>query len=110
MQSVMIKIKDLRTNKGQIEGVPTNPRLIKDAKFEKLKKSLQDDPEMMELREILAYDNDGELVVIGGNMRLRAAQDIGITELPVKVLPKDTLAEKLRAYVIKDNVGDGGGR
>lgn len=52
MQSVMIKIKDLRTNKGQIEGVPTNPRLIKDAKFEKLKKSLQDDPEMMELREI----------------------------------------------------------
>lgn len=104
MQQQLIKVSQLKNNTGQIEGLPKNPRLIRDEKFDKLKKSLEDDPEMMHLREVIAYDNGGELVVICGNMRLRAAKDLGIKEVPVKVLPTDTPVEKLKAYTIKDNV------
>lgn len=104
MQALSVKISSLKNNTGQVEGLPKNPRLIRDEKFEKLKKSLEDDPEMMQLREVIAYDNNGELVVICGNMRLRALKDLGVKEVPVKVLPTDTPVEKLKAYTIKDNV------
>jgi len=104
MQLKKIKISQLKSNTGQVEGLPKNPRLIRDDKFKKLVKSLQDDPEMMELREIIAYDNSGELVVICGNMRLKALQELGEKEAPVKILPKETPVEKLKAYTIKDNV------
>ena len=107
MQQQLIKISLLKNNTGQVEGLPKNPRLIKDQKYAKLKASLEADPEMMELREVIAYDNDGELVVICGNMRLRALKELGVKEVPVKVLPKETPPEKLRAYTIKDNVGFG---
>ena len=104
MQQQLIKISLLKNNTGQVEGLPKNPRLIKDQKYAKLKASLEADPEMMELREVIAYDNDGELVVICGNMRLRALKELGVKEVPVKVLPKETPPEKLKAYTIKDNV------
>lgn len=104
MQQQLIKVSQLKNNTGQVEGLPKNPRLMRDEKFAKLKKSLEDDPEMMQLREVIAYDNNGELVVICGNMRLRALKDLGIKEVPVKVLPTDTPVEKLKAYTIKDNV------
>jgi hypothetical protein len=107
MKTEIVKISQLKTNNGQIEGLPKNPRFLKDEKFEKLKKSLQEDPEMLELREIIAYDNNGQLVVICGNMRLRAMQDLGIKEAPTKILPTETSIEKLKAYTIKDNVGFG---
>lgn len=107
MQQQLIKISELKNNTGQVEGLPKNPRFIKDHKYAKLKASLEADPEMMELREVIAYDNNGELVVICGNMRLRALKELGVKEVPVKVLPKETPAEKLRAYTIKDNVGFG---
>ena len=104
MQQQLIKVSQLKNNTGQVDGLPKNPRLIRDEKFDKLKKSLEDDPEMMQLREVIAYDNNGELVVICGNMRLRALKDLGVKEVPVKVLPTDTPIEKLKAYTIKDNV------
>lgn len=107
MKIEKIKISRLKSNKGQVLGLPQNPRLIKGDKFEKLKKSLIDDPEMLKLREIIAYDNNGELVVICGNMRLKAMQELGIKETIVKILPNDTAVEKLQSYTIKDNVGFG---
>jgi DNA modification methylase len=107
MQTQLININRLKNNNGQIEGLPKNPRLLKDDKFKKLVKSIQDDPEMLELREVIAYDNNGELVVIAGNMRLKACQEIGIKEIPTKILPKETSVEKLKAYTIKDNVAFG---
>jgi DNA modification methylase len=107
MQQQLIKISSLKNNTGQVDGLPKNPRLIKDHRYAKLKASLEADPEMMELREVIAYDNNGELVVICGNMRLRALKELGVKEVPVKVLPKETPPEKLRAYTIKDNVGFG---
>lgn len=107
MKQQLVKISQLKNNTGQINGLPKNPRILKDDKFEKLKKSIHEDPEMLELREIIAYDNNGKLVVICGNMRLRAMQDLGIKEAPTKILPPETPIEKLKAYVIKDNVSFG---
>ena len=107
MQTQLIKVSKLKNNTGQILGLPKNPRLLKDDKFIKLKKSLQDDPEMLELREVIAYDNNGELVVICGNMRLKALIELGIKEVPTKILPKETSVDKLKAYTIKDNVSFG---
>lgn len=72
-----------------------------------LKKSIEDDPEMLQLREIVAYDNNGELVVILGNMRYRAMKELGYKDAPVKVLPTGTSAKKLRAYIQKDNIAFG---
>lgn len=103
MKSKLIKISQLKNNTGQIEGVPKNPRILKDDKYKKLVKSIQEDPEMLELREVIAYDNDGELVVIAGNMRLKACKEAGLDEVPTKILPTDTHADKLKRYTIKDN-------
>lgn len=103
MQSEIVKISKLKNNTGQVEGLPQNPRVLKDFKYEKLKKSIQEDPEMLSLREVIAYDNDGELIVICGNMRLKALKELGIKEVPTKILASDTPIEKLKAYLIKDN-------
>ena len=105
--SVKIPISKLLVNNGQIKDVPKNPRLIKDAKFEKLKQSIQDDPEMLELRELLVYPHEDKYVVLGGNMRLRACKELGYKEMECKVIPEDTPAKKLRAVVQKDNIGYG---
>lgn len=107
MEKKLIAVSQLKTNTGQISGLTKNPRIIRDERYKKLKQSLKDDPEMLDLREVIAYDNHGELVVICGNMRLRAAKELGIKELPTKILPVDTPVEKLRAYTIKDNVAFG---
>lgn len=106
LQSSLIKISDISFNTGQIPDVPKNPRFIKNERYEKLKKSLQDNPEMLPARELLVYNYDGELIVIGGNMRLRAAKELGYKEIPCKIL-EDLTAEQIRAIVIKDNVSFG---
>jgi hypothetical protein len=107
MQSVMLPLSKIESNKGQIVGLPKNPRLIRDEKFNKLKKSIEEDIEMTALRELLVIEHGGKYVIIGGNMRFRAMQDLGIKEVPCKVIPADTDVEKLKAYTIKDNAGFG---
>lgn len=99
-----IPLKQLHTNEGQIQGVPRNPRFIRNDKFEDLKRSIENSPEMLALRELIVYDNGGQLVIIGGNMRYRAMKELGYGEAPCKVLAKETPAEKLREYIIKDNL------
>jgi hypothetical protein len=110
MNAVSIKITNLHTNTGQIPGVPANPRFIKDEPYEKLKKSIQDDPEMLDLRELIVYPypgKKGHYVIIGGNMRYRICKELGYKDMPTKIIPEDTPPEKLRAYLIKDNVAFG---
>lgn len=107
MQTKLIPLSKLHLNTGQIKDVPKNPRFIKDERFAALKKSIEDDPEMLNLRELIAYDNNGELVVILGNMRYRAMKELGYKDAPVKVLPPETEARKLRAYIQKDNIAFG---
>lgn len=107
METKQIPLSKLHLNTGQIKDVPKNPRFIKDERFAALKKSIEDDPEMLSLRELVAYDNSGELVVILGNMRYRAMKELGYKDAPVKVLPAETDAKKLRAYIQKDNIAFG---
>ena len=107
LKSQNIELSKLETNKGQIEGLPKNPRLIKDAKFEKLKKSIEGNPEMLGMREVLVYPHGSKYVIIGGNMRFQACKELQFETVPCKVLSKDTTAEQLRAITIKDNVGFG---
>jgi DNA modification methylase len=102
-----IQVSELITNKGQIKGLPKNPRFIRDEKFKKLKASIEESPEMMSLRELLVYPYEGRFVIIAGNMRYRAAKEIGFNELPCKIIPPETPVEALKAYTIKDNAGFG---
>lgn len=107
MQSQLIDIKKLVNNTGQIEGLPANPRLIKDDKYKKLVQSIKDDPEMLDLRELLVYPFNKKYVVIAGNMRLKGMQELNYTQAPCKVLDAKTSVEKLKAYTIKDNISFG---
>jgi hypothetical protein len=102
-----IDIRLLCRNTGQIEGLPKNPRFIRDEKFELLKKSIQENPEMLSLRELLVYPLDGKYIVIGGNMRLEACKALGYKTVPCKVLDAATTVEQLKAYTVKDNAGFG---
>jgi DNA modification methylase len=82
---------------------PTNPRIIKDDKFKKLVKSIEEFPQMLELRPIVV---DSNMVVLGGNMRLKACLAAGLKEVPIIVADQLTDAQK-GEFIIKDNVGFG---
>lgn len=93
-------IKKLKPN-------PNNPRIMRDERFLKLKKSITEFPEMLDKRPIVAVtDVDGKLMVLGGNMRLRACQDLKLKEVPV-MLADDWTEDQRREFIIKDNVGFG---
>ena len=103
-----IQVCLLDFNKGQLMGLPKNPRFFRDYRFEAMKKSIQDSPEMLELRELIIFPyNDGRYIVVCGNLRLRACKELGYKELSCKVLPSDTPVKKLREYATKDNVNFG---
>lgn len=94
-----MKISDIKSN-------PNNPRVIKDDKFEKLIKSIQEFPKMMELRPmVINADN----IVLGGNMRLKALKHLGYKEVPDSWVKRaDELTdEEQRRFIISDNVGFG---
>ena len=90
-----ISIRDLQPNED-------NPREIRGPRFNKLVASLQEDPQMLEARPIVV---NPEGVVLGGNMRLRACQAAGFSEVPVQVVDWDE--DQQRRFVIKDNVSFG---
>lgn len=102
-----IQIDKLVENHGQISGLPSNPRTISDDKLQKLKQSLIDDPEMLESRPLLVYPYKGQNIVIGGNMRLQAAKSLNMESIPCYIFPEETPIDKIRAIVIKDNIGYG---
>ena len=83
----------------QVRQNPDNPRVIKDNKFQKLVKSIQELPQMLELRPIVV---NRDMIVLGGNMRLKACEAAGLTEVPV-VYADNLTPEQEREFVIKDN-------
>jgi len=87
----------------QIKPNPNNPRLIKDNKFKQLVKSIQDFPQMLELRPIVIDENN---MVLGGNMRLKACIEAGLTDVPV-IHANNLSEEKKKEFIVKDNVGYG---
>jgi ParB-like chromosome segregation protein Spo0J len=96
----IVKINEVKPN-------PKNPRLIKDEKFKKLVKSIQEFPDMLNKRPLIVFtDVDSKYVVLGGNMRLKACKEVGIKEIPVIVADEWTEEQKAQ-FLIKDNVGFG---
>lgn len=91
----LYKVSEIKSN-------PNNPRIIKDDKFKKLVQSLKDFPDMAKVRPIVVNQ---DMIVLGGNMRLKAMKEAGWKEVPVEVVDWDE--EKQREFIIKDNVGFG---
>lgn len=91
---------------GDIKELPNNPRTITKEDFDRLKNSIIDNPEYFEGRPLILSDRTGELVVLAGNQRLRAAKAVGMKEVPTIVLPNLT-EEKEKEIVIRDNVSNG---
>ena len=104
----MLPMSAIEINNGQLEGLPKNPRSIKGVKFDKLKQSITNYPEMLSWRSLLVYPLDnGKYIIVGGNMRYRAMKELGHNEAPVFIIPKETPIEKIKAYTILDNNGFG---
>ena len=103
METKRIKLTDLVLNEGQVAGLPTNPRQWTKKELDKLKKSLQETPELLEARGILVYPLEGKYLVLGGNMRLSALMALKAKDAPCIVFPEDTPIDKLKEVVIKDN-------
>lgn len=107
-KTLLLPVRVLEQNKGQLPGLPKNPRFVRDVRYEAMKKSIEDCPEMLELREAIVYPlPEDKYVVVCGNLRLRACRELGYKEMPCKVLPKETSTAKLREYSAKDNVSFG---
>jgi len=87
----------------KIKGNPNNPRIIKNDKFKKLVRSIQEFPEMLKLRPIVV---DEDMMVLGGNMRLKASKDAGLKEVWIEVAEGLTEEQK-QEFIVKDNVGFG---
>ena len=96
MQVDKVNINEVKTN-------PKNPRLIKDDKFRKLVQSIEEFPQMLELRPIVVDENN---IVLGGNMRLKACKEAGLKE--VFIVRAEGLTELQKdEFIVKDNVGFG---
>ena len=86
-----------------VKANPNNPRIIKDDKFAKLVKSINEFPQMLNLRPIVVND---DMVVLGGNMRLKACKEAGLKEIPV-IKASELTEQQQKEFIVKDNVGYG---
>ena len=96
MKTEYVKLSSIKSN-------PNNPRLIKDDKFHKLVQSIKEFPKMLELRPIVVND---DMIVLGGNMRLKACKDAGLKQVPI-IKASELTEDEQRQFIIKDNVGFG---
>lgn len=96
MNPIKVKISEVKSN-------PNNPRIIKDDKFQKLVKSIKEFPEMLNIRPIVV---NADMVVLGGNMRLRACKEAGLKEVAI-IKAEDLTEDQQKQFIIKDNVGFG---
>jgi ParB-like chromosome segregation protein Spo0J len=96
MKTTIVKISEVKQN-------PNNPRTIRDDKFERLVASIKAFPEMLNIRPIVV---NNDMVVLGGNMRLKACREAGLKQVPIIVAGELTEAQQ-REFIIKDNVSGG---
>ena len=96
MKIQTVKISEVKAN-------PNNPRLIKDDKFAKLVQSIKDLPQMLDIRPIVV---NKDMIVLGGNMRLKACKEAGLKEIPI-IVADNLTEEQEREFLIKDNTSGG---
>ena len=94
-----MKLRDIKPN-------PNNPRVLRDDKFQKLKQSITEFPKMLSLRPMVIDENN---VVLGGNMRLRALQELGFTDVEEAWVKRssDLTEDEKKRFIIADNVAFG---
>jgi ParB-like chromosome segregation protein Spo0J len=107
IHTIQIPVSQLVPNNGQIDGIPKNPRFIRNERFEKLVKSIQDNPEFLGARELIVHKQGDKYIVLCGNMRFRASKELNIEQLPCKVIPEYFSLEQIKAIIIKDNISFG---
>tara|TARA_R100000544_G_C2214195_1_gene53643 strand:+ start:322 stop:858 length:537 start_codon:yes stop_codon:yes gene_type:complete len=93
----------MKININKIKTNTKNPRIIKDNKFKQLVKSIKDFPEMLEKRPIVV---DDQMIILGGNMRLKACQEAGLKQVDI-LIAKDWTEDQKQEFIIKDNIGFG---
>ena len=103
MEIKRIRLTDLELNRGQVEGLPSNPRQWGKGELANLVKSIRETPELLEARGLIVWPYAGKYVILGGNMRFSALREMNAVDAPCMVMPQDTPIEKLREIVIKDN-------
>lgn len=103
MEIKRIRLTDLEQNKGQVEGLPSNPRQWGKGELDDLVKSIRETPELLEARGLIVWPYGGKYIILGGNMRFSALREMNEADAPCYVIPEDTPMEKLREIVIKDN-------
>lgn len=103
MEITRIRLTDLEQNRGQVEGLPSNPRQWGKGELDDLVKSIRETPELLEARGLIVWPYGGKYIILGGNMRFSALREMNAVDAPCMILPEDTPMEKLREIVIKDN-------
>jgi len=98
-----IKFETIEVAISKVKPNDDNPRILKDDKFKKLVKSIREFPQMLKIRPIVVND---EMIVLGGNMRLRACQEAGLKKIPI-IKASELTEKQQREFIIKDNVGFG---
>jgi hypothetical protein len=96
-------MKTEQVNISEVKPNPNNPRIIKDDKFAKLVQSIKDFPKMLEIRPIVV---NADMIVLGGNMRLKACKEAGLKKVHI-IKADDLTEEQQREFIIKDNVSGG---
>ena len=103
MEITKLKLTQLEQNKGQIEGLPSNPRTWTQSEINKIARSLRETPELFEMRPIIVQKHGDKYVILGGNLRYEGAKQNGDKDVPCIVVPDWYDADKLKQIVIKDN-------
>ena len=96
-------MKIIKVPIGKVNANPNNPRFIKDDKFQKLVQSIKDLPQMLDIRPIVV---NKEMIVLGGNMRLKACLEAGLKEVSI-IIADNLTPEQEKEFLIKDNVSGG---
>lgn len=103
MEIKRIRLTDLEQNKGQVKGLPSNPREWTRGDLDKLISNIKQTPELLEMRGLIVYPYQGKYIILGGNMRFSALREMNEPDAPCMVVPEDTPIEKLREITILDN-------
>jgi hypothetical protein len=90
----------------ELKELPGNPRLIKDDDFERLCKSILDNPDYFQARPLILSDRTGKLIIIAGNQRYKAAKQLKLKEVPTFLI-KGLTEEREKEIIIRDNISNG---
>lgn len=107
MKTERIPLDLLELNNGQLPGLPRNPRNWTVREVDNLKRSIEETPELMEIRPILVVRHGTRYVAVGGNMRLSALRSMGAEDAVCTILPDGLGVRKLKEVVVKDNAALG---